>query len=188
MNSPVEQFTIKTIYELNFLGIDVSFTNASLFMMLSVLGSVCFLYIVYTIDFFLTPILQVNSRTLRWTFFTPGTPGHYNLKGVTRAELYSHFFIVFLANAESRALQFRHVANNSLEDASMCPTWTHRRFSSSRTVMPSCTIMSRELSHQIVVRPEEYRNGQNIRFKFYCNRLCRMIFPLASFLEIYSQN
>jgi len=44
MNSPVEQFTIKTLYELNFMGIDVSFTNASLFMMLSILGSVCFLY------------------------------------------------------------------------------------------------------------------------------------------------
>ena len=44
MNSPVEQFTIKTLYELNFIGIDVSFTNASLFMMLSILGSVCFLY------------------------------------------------------------------------------------------------------------------------------------------------
>ena len=45
MNSPVEQFTIKTIYELNFMGIDVSFTNASLFMMLSIFGSVCFLYL-----------------------------------------------------------------------------------------------------------------------------------------------
>ena len=45
MNSPVEQFTIKTIYELNFMGIDVSFTNASLFMMISILGSVCFLYL-----------------------------------------------------------------------------------------------------------------------------------------------
>ena len=45
MNSPVEQFTIKTLYELNFMGVDVSFTNASLFMMLSILGSVCFLYL-----------------------------------------------------------------------------------------------------------------------------------------------
>ena len=45
MNSPVEQFTIKTLYELNFMGIDVSFTNASLFMMLSIIGSVCFLYL-----------------------------------------------------------------------------------------------------------------------------------------------
>ena len=45
MNSPVEQFTIKTLYELNFMGIDISFTNASLFMMLSILGSVCFLYL-----------------------------------------------------------------------------------------------------------------------------------------------
>ena len=44
MNSPVEQFTIKTIYELNFMGIDISFTNAALFMILSILGSVCFLY------------------------------------------------------------------------------------------------------------------------------------------------
>ena len=44
MNSPVEQFTIKTIYELDFMGIDLSFTNASLFMMLSIFGSVCFLY------------------------------------------------------------------------------------------------------------------------------------------------
>ena len=45
MNSPVEQFTIKTIYELNFMGIDVSFTNASLFMILSIIGSACFLYL-----------------------------------------------------------------------------------------------------------------------------------------------
>ena len=45
MNSPVEQFTIKKIYELNFMGIDVSFTNASLFMMFSIIGSVCFLYL-----------------------------------------------------------------------------------------------------------------------------------------------
>ena len=45
MNSPVEQFTIKTIYELDLMGIDISFTNASLFMMFSILGSVCFLYL-----------------------------------------------------------------------------------------------------------------------------------------------
>ena len=45
MNSPVEQFSIKTLYKLNFMGIDVSFTNASLFMMLAILGSVCFLYL-----------------------------------------------------------------------------------------------------------------------------------------------
>ena len=44
MNSPVEQFTIKTLFALNFMGIDISFTNASLFMMLSVIGSACFLY------------------------------------------------------------------------------------------------------------------------------------------------
>ena len=45
MNSPVEQFTIKTLYELNLMGIDISFTNASLFMMLSILGSTGFLYL-----------------------------------------------------------------------------------------------------------------------------------------------
>jgi len=45
MNSPVEQFTIKTLYEINLMGIDVSFTNASLFMMLSIFCSVGFLYI-----------------------------------------------------------------------------------------------------------------------------------------------
>ena len=44
MNSPVEQFTIKTLFALNFMGIDISFTNASLFMMLSVLSSASFLY------------------------------------------------------------------------------------------------------------------------------------------------
>jgi F-type H+-transporting ATPase subunit a len=44
MNSPVEQFTIKTIFALNIMGIDISFTNASLFMMLSVLGSASLLY------------------------------------------------------------------------------------------------------------------------------------------------
>jgi len=44
MNSPVEQFTIKTIYDLNLMGIDVSFTNASLFMILSIFCSIGFLY------------------------------------------------------------------------------------------------------------------------------------------------
>ena len=44
MNSPVEQFTIKTIFALNLMGIDISFTNASLFMMLSVIASSGFLY------------------------------------------------------------------------------------------------------------------------------------------------
>lgn len=44
MNSPVEQFTIKTIYDLNLMGIDVSFTNASLFMILSICCSIAFLY------------------------------------------------------------------------------------------------------------------------------------------------
>ncbi len=45
MNSPVEQFTIKTLYEINLFGIDVSFTNASLFMILSIIGSTMFLYL-----------------------------------------------------------------------------------------------------------------------------------------------
>jgi F-type H+-transporting ATPase subunit a len=44
MNSPVEQFTIKTFYEIHLLGVDISFTNASLFMLLSILTSVSFLY------------------------------------------------------------------------------------------------------------------------------------------------
>ena len=44
MNSPVEQFTIKVLYNLNIMGIDISFTNASLFMILSILGSAGFLY------------------------------------------------------------------------------------------------------------------------------------------------
>jgi F-type H+-transporting ATPase subunit a len=44
MNSPVEQFTIKTLYVLNLMGIDVSFTNASLFMILSIFCSIGFLY------------------------------------------------------------------------------------------------------------------------------------------------
>ena len=42
MNSPVEQFTIKVLYELNIIGIDISFTNASLFMILSILVSTGF--------------------------------------------------------------------------------------------------------------------------------------------------
>jgi F-type H+-transporting ATPase subunit a len=44
MNSPVEQFTIKTLLDLNLMGIDVSFTNASLFMILSIFCSIGFLY------------------------------------------------------------------------------------------------------------------------------------------------
>ena len=44
MHSPVEQFTIKVLYSLTFLGYDISFTNSSLFMILAVLVSSGFLY------------------------------------------------------------------------------------------------------------------------------------------------
>jgi len=44
MKSPVEQFTIKTLIPIEFMGYDISFTNASLFMLLSVIISTCFLY------------------------------------------------------------------------------------------------------------------------------------------------
>ena len=44
MNSPVEQFTIKTLYDFNLMGIDISFTNASFFMILSIFCSIGFLY------------------------------------------------------------------------------------------------------------------------------------------------
>ena len=44
MNSPVEQFTIKTLVPLEVFGYDISFTNASLFMVLSVIVSSLFLY------------------------------------------------------------------------------------------------------------------------------------------------
>lgn len=43
MHSPVEQFTIKVLFALNLFGYDVSFTNSSLFMVLTVLASVLFL-------------------------------------------------------------------------------------------------------------------------------------------------
>ncbi len=43
MHSPVEQFTIKVIFALNLLGFDVSFTNSSLLMVLTVLASISFL-------------------------------------------------------------------------------------------------------------------------------------------------
>ena len=45
MQSPVEQFTIKTLIPLELFGYDISFTNASLFMILSVIISTSFLYI-----------------------------------------------------------------------------------------------------------------------------------------------
>ena len=45
MKSPVEQFTIKTLVPLEALGYDISFTNASLFMVLSVIASSLFLYL-----------------------------------------------------------------------------------------------------------------------------------------------
>ncbi len=45
MHSPVEQFTIKVIYDLSLFGFDVSFTNSALFMMLAVLLSSAFLLI-----------------------------------------------------------------------------------------------------------------------------------------------
>ncbi len=44
MKSPVEQFTIKSIIPIEFMGYDISFTNASLFMVLSVIISISFLY------------------------------------------------------------------------------------------------------------------------------------------------
>jgi F-type H+-transporting ATPase subunit a len=43
VHSPVEQFTIKVLFALNLFGYDVSFTNSSLFMVLTVLASVVFL-------------------------------------------------------------------------------------------------------------------------------------------------
>ncbi len=43
MHSPVEQFTIKVLFEISAFGIDISFTNSSLFMLLSVLISLVFL-------------------------------------------------------------------------------------------------------------------------------------------------
>ena len=43
MHSPVEQFTIKALLELNLFGYDVSFTNSALFMMLTVILSVVYL-------------------------------------------------------------------------------------------------------------------------------------------------
>ena len=45
MKSPVEQFTIKTLVSLEAFGYDISFTNASLFMVLSVIVSSLFLYL-----------------------------------------------------------------------------------------------------------------------------------------------
>ena len=44
MKSPVEQFTIKNIIPIEFMGYDISFTNASLFMVLSVIISISFLF------------------------------------------------------------------------------------------------------------------------------------------------
>ena len=43
MQSPVEQFTIKTLLHLELLGYDVSFSNSALFMILAVLVSVAYL-------------------------------------------------------------------------------------------------------------------------------------------------
>ena len=43
MKSPVEQFTIKPIIPLEAFGYDISFTNASLFMLLSIICSFVFL-------------------------------------------------------------------------------------------------------------------------------------------------
>ena len=45
MNSPVEQFSIKILFALNLFGFDISFTNASLFMIISVLGSASVFYL-----------------------------------------------------------------------------------------------------------------------------------------------
>ena len=45
MKSPVEQFTIKTLIPFEAFGYDISFTNASLFMVFSVIVSSLFLYL-----------------------------------------------------------------------------------------------------------------------------------------------
>ena len=42
MHSPVEQFTIKVLYDLSLFGFDISFTNSALFMVLAVLVSTIF--------------------------------------------------------------------------------------------------------------------------------------------------
>ena len=39
MHSPVEQFTIKTLFALNLFGFDIAFTNSALFMVLTVILS-----------------------------------------------------------------------------------------------------------------------------------------------------
>lgn len=43
MHSPVDQFTIKTLLQLELFGYDISFSNSALFMMLAVLVSVVYL-------------------------------------------------------------------------------------------------------------------------------------------------
>ena len=43
MHSPVEQFTIKALYQLSLFGYDISFTNSALFMVLAILVSCGFL-------------------------------------------------------------------------------------------------------------------------------------------------
>ena len=43
MHSPVEQFTIKSLMQLQLFGYDISFSNSSLFMMLAVIVSTIFL-------------------------------------------------------------------------------------------------------------------------------------------------
>jgi F-type H+-transporting ATPase subunit a len=43
MHSPVEQFTIKALLHLELFGLDISFTNSALFMMLAVVLSVAYL-------------------------------------------------------------------------------------------------------------------------------------------------
>ena len=43
MHSPVEQFTIKTLFALNLFGFDIAFTNSALFMVLTVILSVALL-------------------------------------------------------------------------------------------------------------------------------------------------
>ncbi len=45
MHSPVEQFTIKVLYDLSLFGYDISFTNSALFMVLAIMVSCGFLFI-----------------------------------------------------------------------------------------------------------------------------------------------
>ncbi len=64
MSSPLEQFELKTLVPLHIGGIDVSFTNSALFMLIAVVVAVSLLFICTTSKKIIPTIAQAGAETI----------------------------------------------------------------------------------------------------------------------------